>query len=156
VVKGVVCARDARARAALAAASLGEPVAHVDLVIGRIEALAGEDADGTRTLKLSALAHELPPEIAACELGRCGVGPTAARRVARLVESFWAADLWRGGPGAGPEAWLRRAGPDAPLLLLFEVAHEGGVTPAMVAGADMTDLGNTLIRRRNRLSRPSG
>ena len=96
-------------RAALAAAALGEPAAHVDRVIGRIEELAGDDADAARTLKLTALAHELAPEIAARELARCGVEPAAASTVGRLVESFWAADLWRGTADAGPDAWLRRA-----------------------------------------------
>jgi len=139
-------------RAALRATTLGEPAAHVDLVIGRIEALAGDDGYGARMLKLTALAHELRPSSAAHALERCGVEPAAARTVGRLVQSFWAADLWRGTPGAGPEGWLRRAGPDARLLLLFEVAHEGGVTPAMAAAAETAGLGDALDSWNDRLS----
>jgi hypothetical protein len=86
-------------------------------------------------LKLTALAHELQPSVAERELERCGGEPAAARTAGRLVASFWVADLWRGRAGAATEGWLRRAGPDAGLLQL-EVAHEGGVTPAMSAGAD--------------------
>ena len=143
-------------RAALAAAALGEPAAHVDLVLGRLEAVLDDDADGARALKLMALAHELRPASATHALERCGVEPALAHAVGRLVESFWAADLWRGGADAGPEAWLRRAGPDARILLLFEVAHEGGVAGAMAAAARLAGLESELVPWRERLLAASG
>ena len=122
-------------RNALAAAELGEPEAHVDAVLVRIEALA-DDAEDARALKLAALAHELEPAVAASLLARLGVEPDAARLVGEIMASFWAADLWR----AGPDAWVRRAGSSARLSLLFEAAHEGTVTAGMVAAAGLVGL----------------
>jgi hypothetical protein len=126
-------------RSALAAAGLGEPAAHVDCIVARLEAVV-DDADDARTLKLAALAHELDPSRVARTLMRAGVDAEAARDAERLVAAFWAADLWRGTDDAGPRAWLRRAGSGARLLLLFEFAHEGGVTAGMTAAADLAGL----------------
>ena len=136
-------------RAALAAAELGEPAAHVDRILERLEAAMAEE-DGARVLKLTALAHELEPGRVAPTLARLGVEAPAAAAVADLVAAFWAADLWRGG-GAGPRAWLRRAGPRARPLLLFEVVHEGSVTPGMIAAADLAGLRPDLERWRRRI-----
>jgi hypothetical protein len=122
-------------RGLLAAAELGEPEAHVDLVVARIEAVV-DDAKDARVLKLAALAHELDPAVATSLLVRLGVEPAVATTAGEVMASFWAADLWR----AGPDAWMRRAGSSARLSLLFEVAHEGAVTAAMSAAAGLAGL----------------
>ena len=141
-------------RTALAATELGEPAAHVDAVIERVEAVIGDDADDGRILKLAALAHELTPARVALALTRVGVEPTSARAAEELVASFWAADLWRGANGAGARAWLRRAGPCARAMLLFEIAHEGGVTARMTAAASLAGLGADVDSWQKRLAVP--
>jgi hypothetical protein len=83
-------------------------------------------------------------------LARLGVEPDVATAVERIVASFWAADLWRGA-SARPGAWVRRAGSSARLSLLFEVVHEGGVTPSMSAAAALAGLGTELDAWRIRL-----
>jgi hypothetical protein len=139
-------------RTALAAAELGEPAAHVDRVVARLEAVI-DDADDARLLKLTALAHELRPARVGSVLMRAGVEPPMAAAAERHVAAFWAADLWRDG-SAGAAAWLRRAGPAARQLLLFKVAHEGGVTAGMTAAAELAGLGEAVNRWRGRLSPP--
>ena len=69
-------------RGLLAAAELGEPEAHVDLVVARIEAVV-DGAEDARVLKLAALAHELDPAVATSLLVRLGVEPLSRRRPAR-------------------------------------------------------------------------
>jgi hypothetical protein len=137
-------------RGVLAAAALGEPETHVDAVVARVEAVV-DDAVDARVLKLAALAHELDPAGASSMLVRLGVEPDVATAVERIVASFWAADLWRGGDAAGPGAWVRRAGSSARLSLLFEVVHEGGVTPSISAAAALAGLGTELDAWRIRL-----
>ena len=94
-------------RGALAAAALGEPEAHVDAVVARIEALVDDDGDA-RVLKLAALAHELDPAVASSMLVRLGVEADVARAVEPILTAFWAADLCgaagrtRGSRGWGP------------------------------------------------------
>jgi hypothetical protein len=136
-------------RSALASAGLGEPAAHVDRVLVRLEA-AIDGTDDARLLKLAALAHELDPPRVCISLIRVGVEPEVARVVEHVVTSFWAADLWRDGE-AGPLAWLRRAGSAARPLLLFEIVHEGGATPSMAAAADLAGLGVEVASWRKRL-----
>ena len=142
-------------RGVLAAAALGEPEAHVDAVVGRVEAVVAHAVDA-RVLKLAALAHELDPAAASSMLARLGVEPDVATAVERIVASFWAADLWRRGDDAGPAAWVRRAGSCARLSLLFEVVHEGDVTPSMAAAAGLAGLGAELDAWRIRLPAAPG
>jgi hypothetical protein len=135
----------------LAAAALGEPEAHVDVVVARIEAVV-DDAQDARVLKLAALAHELEPEVASSLLVRLGAERDVARSVGDILVPFWAADLWR----VGPDAWLRRAGASARRSLLFEVTHEGAVTAAMAAAAGLARLRADAEAWRLRLPAPSG
>jgi hypothetical protein len=136
-------------RAALARAELGEPAAHVDLIIARLERLL-ENTDEARILKLAALVHELGPERVERALSRLGVEPAAARAAEAVVASFWAAEIWQH-DGVGLSSWARRAGTDARKHLLFEVAHEGAVTPGMRVTAELVGLEADLDRWRSRL-----
>ena len=138
-------------RNALAAAELGEPEAHVDAVVARIEALV-DGAEDAHALKLAALAHELEPAVASSLLARLGVEPDVVGLVGEIMASFWAADLWR----AGPDAWVRRAGSSARLSLIFEVAHEGAVTAGMAAAATLAGLQAEAEAWRIRLPASSG
>jgi len=125
-------------RAALACAELGEPAAHVYMIIQRLEGLPS-DAEDARVLKLAALVHELGPERAALALSRLGIEPAVAGAAEAIVASFWAAELWKR-DGGGPRSWARRAGGSVRRHLLFEVAHEGAVTPGMRGAAGIVGL----------------
>ena len=138
-------------RGVLAAAALGEPEAHVDAVVARIEALVDDDGDA-RVLKLAALAHELDAAVASTMLVRLGVEADVARAVEPILTAFWAADLW----GSGPDAWVTRVGPCARLSLLFEVAHEGAVTASMSAAAGLVGLETEAGAWRIRLPAAAG
>jgi hypothetical protein len=133
-------------RAVLARVELGEPAAHVDLIIARLERLL-DDTDEARILKLAALVHELGPGRAGPALSRLGVEPAEARAAEAVVASFWTAEIWQR-DGVGLSSWARRVGTDARRHLLFEVAHEGAVTPGMFAAAELVGLEADVARWR--------
>ena len=137
-------------RVALARAELGEPAAHVDVIIARLEILVA-DMDDARVLKLAALVHELDPPRTRRALSRLGVESAVAGAAEAVVASFWAAELWQR-DGAGLSSWVRRAGVDARRYLLFEVAHEGTVTPGMRAAAGLVGLEADVDDWRRRLA----
>ena len=137
-------------RVALARAELGEPAAHVDVIIARLEILVA-DMDDARVLKLAALVHELDPPCARIAFSRLGLEPAVAGAAEAVVASFWTAELWQR-DGVGLSSWVRRAGADARRHLLCEVAHEGTVTPGMRAAAGLVGLEAEVDDWRRRLA----
>lgn len=123
-------------------------IRHLATVSARLEAAAGAEPDA-RWLQLAVLVHEQPADSAATVLARAGFADVKDRIVA-VLRGFGA--LWKIRDAAERRAFIRDCGDGLAPLLLFELAHEGRATEAMIETARAGGLEATLRSWASRLA----
>jgi hypothetical protein len=73
-----------------------------------------------------------------------------AGKVAQLVADFGA--IWKLGDADGLAAFVRERGGRVGPLLLFELAHEGSATEAMIDAARLGGIGEVFARWEGRVN----
>jgi len=105
---------------------------HVGDVYQRVETAAGRDFDQIEALRLAALVHEEPPESLPRLLRSAGVSDLVPTAVA-VTGAF--GHIWKVRTEDDLRSYVESHGPRLPLVLLFELAHEGRSTPEMERAA---------------------
>jgi hypothetical protein len=139
-----------RSRAAVTARALAVPfVPHLDEVYARLVHAMGAREPHAAALHLAAVVHEQAPAQIVRALTRAGRG-RAAPVVTAVVAGF--GEVWKASDADALAAYVRRHRGHLRPLLLFEVAHEGGATPAMRAAARLGGLAGPMARWTARLA----
>jgi hypothetical protein len=139
-----------RSRAAVMARALSVPfVPHLDDVYARLGHAMGTREPHAAALRLAAVVHEQAPAQIVRALTRAGRS-RAAPVVAAVVAGF--GEVWKAADADDLAAYVRRHRGHLRPLLLFEVAHEGGATPAMRAAASLGGLTGPMVRWTARLA----
>jgi len=124
---------------------------HVAAVYARLECTLAATDDDAWPLKLAVLVHEEPPRDAATLLARAGFGDVSGL-VERVLAGFGA--IWKARTDDDVAAYVRAEAAHLAELLRFEVAHEGGVTAAMIDAARLAGLEAALATWTRRLADP--
>jgi hypothetical protein len=110
---------------------------HVGDVYRRVEAAADRDFDQIEALRLTALVHEEPPESLPRLLCSAGVSDLVPTAVA-VTGAF--GHIWRVRTEDDLRGYIEANRPRLPLVLLFELAHEGRSTIEMRRAAEVGGL----------------
>jgi len=114
---------------------------HVGDVYRRVEIAAGDDVAEVAGLRLAALVHEESPESLPKILDEAGVSDLAPTVVA-VTGAF--GRIWKLRGRGELRAYVEANRPHLPVILLFEVAHEGRSTASMEDAAELTGLQRAL------------
>jgi len=107
---------------------------HVVDVIRRVEIAMGDEQNRFWPVKLAALLHEMSLAEVEEALRQMEFGDVA-RLVCDIIEGF--GDIWKINDGSQLSEYVVRRQTHLEPLLLFEVAHEGAATDAMITAAQL-------------------
>jgi len=126
---------------------------HVGAVYQRVEAAADDGLAQIEALRLAALVHEVPPESLPKLLRLAGLSDFVPTVVA-VAGAF--GRIWKVNTDADLRRYVEANRPCLPLILLFELAHEGQAIPAMQRAAEIGGLRDAFEGWSERLAATNG